>query len=214
MGLFAYPLSNGALFWGLQYVPATTGAFLHSLLPVPTLFLAIPWLGESPSRSQLLGLVIALAGSVLFFSPGLSAGDPLAVTVIVLGVLAFAVFGVLSRDAARTGQVATLPLTAWPLGFGGGLLLLLGLPLERAALPSLAGWAAVLWLAVVNTALAYVMYNRCLRTLTVLESNVLLSLSPLATAVLAALLLGEQLTALQLIGLLTAILGVLVVQWR
>ncbi|OGK84827.1 MAG: hypothetical protein A2X52_06815 [Candidatus Rokubacteria bacterium GWC2_70_16] len=31
MGLCAYPLSNGALFWGLQYVPATTGAFLFSL---------------------------------------------------------------------------------------------------------------------------------------------------------------------------------------
>lgn len=182
MGLCAYPLSNGALFWGLQYVPATTGAFLHSLLPLPTLFLGVFWLREPPGRVQLVGLLIALAGSLLFFSPGLSAGAPLAAAVIFLGVLAFAVFGALSRDAARSGQIGTLPLTAWPLGFGGGLLLLVALPLERRVLLPLAGWAAVLWLAVVNTALAYVLYNRCLRILTALESNVLLALSPLGTA--------------------------------
>ncbi|MFQ5830982.1 MAG: DMT family transporter [Candidatus Methylomirabilia bacterium] len=214
MGLCAYPLSNGALFWGLQYVPATTGAFLFSLLPLPSLLLALVWLREVPTRLQVVGLTVALAGSALFFSPGLSVGDPLALGVISLGVLAFGVFVVLGRALARAGQVSTLPLTALPLGFGGGLLLLVALPLERAASPSLEGWAAVLWLAVVNTALAYFLYNRCLRTLTVLESNVLLSLSPLGTALLASLLLGERVVALQVIGLVVAILGVLLVQWR
>jgi drug/metabolite transporter (DMT)-like permease len=213
MGLFAYPLSNGALFWGLQYVPATTGAFLHSLLPLPTLFLAVLWLREVPSGFQVAGLVVALAGSSLFFSPGLGAGDPLAIVVVLLGVLAFAVFTVLSRGVLMAGRVATLPLTALPLGFGGGLLLLAALPLEGTP-PSLAGWMAVLWLAVVNTALAYGLYNWSLRTLTALESNVLLSLSPLATALLSSLFLSEGVTALQVIGLLVAMLGVLMVQRR
>jgi len=214
MGLCAYPLSNGALFWGLQYVPATTGAFLFSLLPLPGLFLALVWLREVPTRLQVVGLAVTLAGSALFFSPGLSAGDPLALAVISLGVLAFAVFVVLSRGLARAGHVPTVPLTALPLGFGGGLLLLVALPLERPASPSLEGWGAVLWLAVVNTALAYVLYNHCIRILTALESNVLLSLSPLGTALLAGLFLGEQLAALQVIGLVVAVLGVLLVQWK
>ena len=214
MGLCAYPLSNGALFWGLQYVPATTGAFLFSLLPLPGLFLALVWLREVPTRLQVVGLAVTLAGSALFFSPGLSAGDPRALAVISLGVLAFAVFVVLSRALARAGHVPTVPLTALPLGFGGGLLLLVALPLERPASPSLEGWVAVLWLAVVNTALAYVLYNHCIRILTALESNVLLSLSPLGTALLASLFLGEQLAALQVIGLVVAVLGVLLVQWK
>ena len=214
MGLLAYPLSNGALFWGLQYVPATTGAFLHSLLPLPTLFLAVVWLREVPSRLQIMGLVVAMAGSGLFFSHGLGMGGPLAVMVISLGVLAFAIFAVLSREAARAGKISTLPLTAVPLGVGGSLLLLIALPLEGAAPPPAAGWAAILWLAVVNTALAYLLYNWCLRTLMALESNVLLSLSPLATALMASLLLGERITALQVIGLAVTILGVLLVQWK
>jgi drug/metabolite transporter (DMT)-like permease len=214
IGVCAYPLSNGALFWGLQYVPATTGAFLHSLLPLPTLLLALAWLREIPTRWQVVGLAVALAGSALFFSPGLSAGDPLALGVISLGVVAFGIFVVLSRALARARHVPTLPLTALPLGFGGGLLLLVALPLERPAAPSLEGWAAVLWLALVNTALAYLLYNHCLRILTALESNVLLSLSPLGTALLAGLLLGERVAPLQVIGLLVAIVGVLLVQRR
>lgn len=91
MGLLAYPVSNGALFWGLQYVPATTGAFLHSLLPLPSLVLALVWLREIPIPRQLLGLTVALAGSALFFWQGLGAGDPLALAVIGLGVVDLAV---------------------------------------------------------------------------------------------------------------------------
>lgn len=214
MGLFAYPVSNGALFWGLQYVPATTGSFLHSLLPLPGLLLALLWLKEVPARHQIVGLAIALAGSVLFFSSGLSAGDPLPVGVVSLGVVAFAIFTSMSRGLAREGQIATLSMTALPLGIGGSLLLLGALPLERPVLPPAEAWAVVLWLALINTALAYLLYNHSLRILTVLESNALLSLSPLGTAVLASLLLGERVTAWQLVGLVVAILGVLLVQWR
>lgn len=214
MGLLAYPVSNGALFWGLQYVPATTAAFLHSLLPLPSLVLALVWLREIPIPRQLLGLTVALAGSGLFFSQGLGAGDPLALAVIGLSVVAFGVFVVLSRALARESHVPTLPLTALPLGFGGGLLLAVALPLEGAAPPALEGWVAVFWLAVVNTAVAYLLYNHSLRTLTALELNVLLSLSPLGTALLANLLLGERVTLPQVVGLVVAISGVLLVQRR
>ncbi len=214
MGLCAYPLSNGALFWALQYIPATTGAFLHSLLPLAAMPLAVLWVREAPGRLQVAGLSIALVGSGLFFSPGLEAGHPLAMTAAGLSVLAFAVFAVLSRQAASAGWVALLPLTAIPLGFGGGMLLLMAWLLERATTPSPEAWAAALWLALVNTALAYLLYNHSLRTLTALESSILLGMSPLGTALLANLLLGERLTGLQVIGLVIAMGGVALVQWR
>jgi hypothetical protein len=50
--------------------------------------------------------------------------------------------------------------------------------------------------------------------LTALKLHILLSLSPLETAVLVGLILGERLTPAQLIGMSTVVLGVSLVQWR
>jgi len=214
IGVCAYTIGNGCLFWSLQYLPATTGSFLFSLLPLPVLFLGILWLREVPAWWQGVGLVVTLGGSTLFFSPGIKAGEPLGVAVETVGLLAFAVFGIMGREVARERLAGTLSLTALPLGFGGGLLLLIALLLEGIPSFSPQGWGIVLWLAVVNTALAYLLYNHSLKVLTALEMNVLLNLSPLGTAFLAWVLLGERLTPVQIIGMVTVILGVAVVQWR
>jgi drug/metabolite transporter (DMT)-like permease len=213
MGLCAYTIGNGTLFWGLQYVPATTGSFLISLTPLPILFLGIFRLREIPTRWQLLGLLLTLGGCAIFFSPGLGAGDPIGVGIIASGLLGFAIFAILAREIARERQVNTLTLTAIPLGFGGAALLLAA-PLEGPPRISPAGWGIILWLALINTVIAYMLYHHSLRVLTALELNVLLNLSPLGTALLAAILLNERLTSLQFVGIIIAIIGVVVVQWR
>jgi len=213
IGLCAYTIGNGTLFWGLQYLPATTGSFLLTLVPIPILLLGILRLKEMPTRWQVMGLLVTLGGGWLFSSPGMGAGGLLAVTVVGIGLLAFAVFGVLGREVAKAKQVPTLALTGIPLGFGGGLVLLLALVVEGMPSFSLAGLGIVLWLATVNTALAYLLYNHALQTLTALEMNVLLNLSPLGTALLAALLLHEWVVPVQLIGIVVLILGVSAVQW-
>jgi drug/metabolite transporter (DMT)-like permease len=58
------------------------------------------------------------------------------------------------------------------------------------------------------------LYNHSLRILTALEMNVMLNLSPLGTALLAWLLLGERVTILQLAGMVVVIIGVVLVQQR
>lgn len=213
IGLCAYTIGNGTLFWGLQYLSATTGSFLLTLVPIPILFLGILRLKEMPTWWQIVGLLVTMGGGWLFFSTGMGAGEPLAVAVVGSGLLAFAVFGILGREVAKAQQVPTVALTAIPLGFGGGLVLLLALIVEGMPSFSLAGLGIVLWLAAINTALAYLLYNHALRTLTALEMNVLLNLSPLGTATLAALLLREQMVTVQWIGIVVLILGVSVVQW-
>lgn len=214
MGLCAYTIGNGALFWGLTYLPSITGSFLFSLLPLPVLLLGIVWLKEMPNRWQAAGFLATLAGGMLFFSPGLSAGEPLAVGVVSLGVLAFSLYGVLSRKLAKEGRVSITQLTAIPLGFGGGLLLFIGLLTEGMFSLSLPGVAIILWLAAVNTVVAYILFYHSLQVLRAFELHVLLNLSPLGTAGLAGLILGERLTQMQIVGMITVISGVSLVQWR
>jgi drug/metabolite transporter (DMT)-like permease len=214
MGLCAYTIGNGTLFWGLKYLPAATGSFLFTMIPLPVLFLGIFWLKEIPRKWQIIGVLVTLVGSALFFSPGLNVKELQAVGVVGLGVFAFAIFGILGRKLAKQGCVTIIPLTTIPLGFGGGLLLLLGLIIEGMFDISFGSLLIILWLVVVNTIIAYLLFYHSLRVLTALELHVLLNLSPLGTALLAGFLLNECLTRIQIIGMMIVVMGASLVQWR
>ncbi|MBI4791110.1 MAG: DMT family transporter [Chloroflexi bacterium] len=214
LGIAAYTVGNGALFWGLQYVSATTGSFEMSLTPLLVLFVGIFWLKEIPSREQFVGIAIVVVGSALFFSTGLSVDEPLGLSIVAIGILGIALSGILGREVARDRRVDTLFLTAIPLAFGGGLVFLFGLLFENAPRLTLTAVFVIVWLAVVNTALAYMLYNHSLQALTALEVNIMMNITPLATAALAWILLGERLDAIQIVGMVIVIIGVGLVQWR
>lgn len=214
IGLSAYTIGNGAMNWSLKYLSATTASFLLSLVPILVLAAGIVWLKEIPSPLQVLGVLITVGGSALFFAPGLQGGEWIGIGLVAIGLIAFTLFGILGREAARAGQIGTLLLAAAPLAMGGGLLLLVALPLEGLPPPAPPAWGIVLWLAVVNTAIGYVLYYHSLQVLTALEMNVMLNLSPLCTALMAALLLAEKVSVIQVVGIVTVIGGVLLVQHR
>ena len=68
------------------------------------------------------------------------------------------------------------------------------------------------WLALVNTSVGYLLYNHALRELTALEMNMVMNLTPLFTAFISWILLGERLGLLQGLGLIVMIAGVILVQ--
>ena len=212
IGISAYTVGNGALFWGLKYLPATTVSFLMSLSPLLILFGGAVWLKENPTRWQVFGVIVSLLGGVLFFSSGLQSGEPVGILIVLVGLIGFMFFGILGREIAKGKQLDTLTLTTIPLAIGGGFLLLIAFPLEGMPLLSTKSVGIALWLAIVNTALAYVLYNHSLQILTALEMNMILNLTPLGTALLAWWLLGERLSFLQIIGMVVMITGVIFVQ--
>lgn len=214
IGISGYTVGNGAFFWGLQYLPATTISFVLNLTPLLVLAASLFWIKEIPTGLQTIGVFVALGGGALFFSPGLNVSELAGLGIVGVGLIGFALFSVLGRAIARDQETDTFTLTIVPLAVGGGLLLLGAALLEEVPSFSVTGGGIVLWLALVNTAFAYILYNRALRVLTALEINMLLNLSPLGTAVFAWALLGERLSVAQLVGMLIVILGVTLVQWK
>ncbi|MEN8171647.1 MAG: EamA family transporter [Chloroflexota bacterium] len=212
MGLSAYTIGNGAMFWGLKYLSATTTSFLLSITPVIVLFPSALWLKEVPSRWQTLGVLISIIGSALFFSPGIEKGQLIGFAIMGVGLIGFTTFGILTRSVARERKVDTLTLTTIPLGIGGCVLMLIALPMEGWPTAPAQAWGIVFWLAVVNTAVGYMLYNHALQVLTALEMNMLQNLSPFETVFIAWLLLGERLNGLQIAGMGIVIVGVMVVQ--
>ncbi len=212
IGLSFYVVGNGALFLGLRYIPATTGALLLSLTPLLVLFGGAIWLRELPTPLQGVGVAVGLMGSIFFFSPGLKAGEPRGIATVSIGLVGIAAFGVLGREIARERWVDTLSLTAIPLAIGGAILLPVAVLFEGPPKSSVSGWGLVLWLAIINTAGVYLLYNHALKALAALEMSVIVNLTPLVTALWAWLLLGEKLRFIRMVGMFTVVLGVILVQ--
>jgi drug/metabolite transporter (DMT)-like permease len=97
---------------------------------------------------------------------------------------------------------------------GGIALLVVGVAVQGVLPLSLADWAIIGWLAVVNTAFAFTLWNHTLRTLSAMESSIVNSTMLVQIALLAWLFLGERLTLQQLAGMALVALGVLSVQLR
>jgi drug/metabolite transporter (DMT)-like permease len=213
LGLSFYVLGNGALYVGLQFIPATTGSLLLSFVPLIVMLAGVFLLREIPTRRQVLGLVAVLGGSALFFSPGLQPGESLGIAIVAVGLLGNAAFSVLGREVQRRRLTSTLTLTAVPLAIGSLLLVPSALLIEGVPQAPLSIWALVFLLAALNTAGVYALMNHALKVLAAFELAIIVNLTPLLTALWSWLLLNEKLHWFQVTGILVVILGVLLVEW-
>ena len=75
-------------------------------------------------------------------------------------------------------------------------------------------WATIIWLALVNTAFAFTLWNHTLRTLSAMESSIINNTMLFQIALLAWLFLGQTLGRRQVAGMVLAALGTLLVQMR
>ena len=215
LGLVFYALTQGGQFLTLEYLEAIPFSFILGLTPLLVAFAGVVALKEVPTRLQWAGIVIALAGAGLYFGPF----DPLrgaGIGFLFAGMtlVANTVSGLLGRVVNRRRTLSPVVVTTISMGFGA--LLLLGAGLGTQGLPTLTlkSWGIVLWLAVVNTALAFTLWNRTLRTLSATESSVINNTMMIQIAVLAWIFLGERLGALEIAGLAAAAVGTLLVQLK
>ncbi len=215
LGLLFYAVTQGAQFVGLAYLPAVTVNLLLNFTTVVVALLGIAALAERPTPRQWLGMAVNLAGIALYFYPvALPAGQIFGLAVVLAGVLANAFSALLGRRVNREANLPPILITTVSMGVGALALLTAGL--AGQGLPPLTPlhWAYIGWLAVINTALAFTMWNHTLRTLSAMESSIINSTMLVQIAVLAWLFLGERLTPPEIAGLTLAGLGALIVQWR
>ncbi|HJW91399.1 MAG TPA: EamA family transporter [Anaerolineales bacterium] len=215
LGLLYYTLTQGALFVSLAYLPAVTVSLLLNLSPVVVALLGLMFLNERPGWGQWAGVALSIAGTLVYFSPAASpAGRLLGLAAALVGLLSNSLATVLGRQANRSGDLPPLAVTVVSMGFGSFLMLGTSLALEGLPRLSLQSWGIIAWLAVVNTAFAFTLWNHTLRTLPAVESSVINNTMLIQIAVLAWLFLGERLTRQAILGMAVAGAGALVVQLR
>jgi drug/metabolite transporter (DMT)-like permease len=161
------------------------------------------------------GFALAAMGAVIFFFPVRMPRESLfGILVSVVGVLAYAVSVIMGREINRARVVHPLVVTAVSMGFGAVVLLSVGIGIQGFPSIGLTGWAIIAWLAVVNTAITFTLWNYIQRTLSAAESSIINGTMLIWIPILAVVFLDEQITSKELLGLLAAGLGTLVVQLR
>jgi drug/metabolite transporter (DMT)-like permease len=215
-GLLFIAVAQGAQFAALAVLPATAVNLVLTSIPAAVAILALGGGLERPLVGQLVGIALLVLGAFLYFGPfQLTSDAPIGLAAALVCVVASAVSAHLGRGLARDAIArigGPIGLTAASMAVGAVALLAVGLMLEGWPSLGLSGWLIIGWLAIVNTAFAFTLWNHTLRTLTAVESSVVANTMAIQVAVLAIVFLGETLGPWQLIGLLLAAIGALVVQ--
>ncbi len=215
LGLAFYAVTQGAQFVSLALLPAVTVNILLNVTAVLVALSGMALLSERPRSIQWAGILVNLLGVGVYFYPlTLLAGQALGLVVAIVGVLANVASALLGRHVNRTGSISPLVVTGASMGIGALVLLAVGLLAQGLPQLSLFHWGLIAWLAVVNTAFAFTLWNWALRHLSAVEASILNSTMLVQIALLAWFFLGEEITWQEGIGLGLAGLGVLLVQWR
>jgi drug/metabolite transporter (DMT)-like permease len=212
-GLFPWLFSAG-----LQYIPASRGAVWLATMPFLTFALAVALRYETFTSMKAWGIALATLGVVLALSPGGggSSGDQSWLGDLLLFGTACcgAIYFVLSRGVLR--RQPALLVTCLSMISGATFLALLTLASGEAQLPRLgaAGWAAVVFLGTFGAAVGFSLWVWALQRMTPTRTAVFLTLNPIAATSSAALLLGEEITAAFLFGLLLVLAGIVMANVR
>ncbi len=200
---------NFSIFWWLLFIsayrlPGGVAATVGSVQPLIVILLARLLLG-SPIRS--LSIVAAIAGiagvALLILTPNATL-DPIGIVAGIAGAFSMAGGTVLSRRWRP--DVSPLTFTAWQLTAGGLLLLPVALLLEPP-LPHLTG-ANILgfaYLGLIGAALTYILWFRGLSRLEPSVVSPLGFLSPTTAVILGWAVLGQQLSPMQIFGIVVVL---------
>lgn len=152
-----------------------------------------------------------VVGAFAYFAGDLGA-TVVGIIASVIGLVANASGSLLGRSVNRHKQFSPLTVTTVSMTIGAVFLLAGGLWLE--GLPRLSGRAVavVVWLAVVNTAFAFTLWNASLRRLAAVESAAINNTMLVQIAVLGWVFLGEAPGVLGLVGILVVSAGVMFAQ--
>jgi len=215
LGLSYYSVNQGAQFLGLAALPAASVNLLLSLTTIVVTLLGIHLLAERPTRFQWTGVSLYVLGVLVYFYPvSLPADQLLGVLVVLVGVAANAVAALLGRIINRQADLHPLALTTVTMGVGSLVLLATGVATQGMPPLSLGHWLIVGWLALVNTAFAFTLWNVTLRTLSAMESSIINNAMMIQIPILAWLFLSETIGEKEVLGLFLAGLGILAVQLR
>jgi drug/metabolite transporter (DMT)-like permease len=212
-GVFGLALVHFAYFKTISLTNVSTAILLEYLAPVLILVVSVAFLSERLTWALPVAVVMSVAGCAWMVGAfsGRLAVSPAGIAWGLASAVFFGGYTVMGRFAARQFS----PWTVLSYGLGAAALFWLVLLGPRPVLGVMADghrFAAVLFMAVVGTIAPFGAYLTALRHIDATKASVTATLEPGIAAVGAYFLLGEALSATQMLGFALVLAAILVAQ--
>ena len=207
------------IYWGQTEINSGLASILNAATPLWTIVVAHFFTtDEKFTLRRFLGVLTGLAGVAVIMAPSVRVSwsdSPLLAEASILGAgLCYAVAGVFAK---RFKEVPPVILSCGQLAFGALFILpvvfAFDQPFSRPA-PDAVAIAAVLAIALLSTALAFIIYFEILRVAGATNVMLVTLLVPVSAIFLGALILGEALAARHFAGLALIACGLMLIDGR
>lgn len=218
LGLFNNVIPHSFIFIGQTHIGAGLASILNATTPVWTVLIAHGLTrDEKLTPRKLLGVVLGLLGAVLLFSPHLGAGADAPLWALALPLLAAVSYGFAAIFSKRFRGVEPTAIAAGQLTASTLIMAPVALAIDQPwslPLPPAGALAAMLALALVSTAFAYILFFRIIGLAGATNASLVTLLVPPSAILLGMLFLGETLEWVEWAGMVVIALGLVVLDGR
>lgn len=220
MGLLNNVVPFSLFFWAQTTIPGGLASIVNASTPIFSILIAHMMLkDESFTLSRFVGVSLAFLGVSLLFYDDVNDGFDLATLGLLACLLAavcqgfavvygrrFEALGV-SSSVSALGQLVGTSIIMFPA------ILVIDRPWSLET-PSYTAFVALIAMALLSTALAYLIFFRLLANVGAVNASLVTLLIPVSAIFLGAMFLGERLASTDLAGLGLIFLGLLVIDGR
>ncbi len=197
MGAVGYAGQSLSYFTALRYAPAGLVAILLYIYPALVTGLSFIVFKHPITRVKFFTLLLSLAGIPLVIG-WQSGGQLLGIALGLLAAIMYAVYIIIGTKVMQNTNAfvsSTIIVTSAGVAFGG-VTIWHGLSFPA----TLAGWGAILGLALISTVVAIVMFFKGIQRIGPVDAAMLSTLEPVVAVGLAWAFMGERLTIVNLCG--------------
>lgn len=220
MGLLNNMIPFCLIVWGQTHIASGLASILNATTPLFAVLVAhVLTADEKLTANRLFGVIVGFAGVayMIGFDALKDLGSNVLAQLAVLGAaFSYSLAGIWGRRFRRMGLAPLIP-AAGQVTASTVLMLPIALIVDQPwtlAMPSVETWLALSGLAILSTAVAYVLFFRILATAGATNLMLVTFLIPVSAILLGAAALGEQLQLKHLVGMALIAVGLAAIDGR
>ncbi|NWG10357.1 EamA family transporter [Candidatus Bathyarchaeota archaeon] len=216
LGIFAIALQRIAYFYAVNLTTATIAAILFYMYPIFITIYCASMLKEKVTLPIVFAIILTFSGVALVVKIYEAASLSTSFVGIVFGMLSSVLFALYFLTVKKLrSHYANWTLMLYGDGIGAAVLA----PVIASTFSEILSFSPQLWLIILTIAwfpslLAYFIYSHALKHVESSKGSILSAIEPLSAAVFSATILRENFELLQVVGVILALTGVIVLFYK